>query len=30
MTLGWKYLLPIALVNAIVIALGVILFETIF
>ena len=30
MTIGWKYLLPIALVNAIVIALGVALFKAIF
>ncbi len=30
MTLGWKYLLPIALVNAFVIALGVVLFQAIF
>ncbi len=30
MTIGWKYLLPIALVNTLVIALGVIIFKTIF
>ncbi len=30
MTLGWKYLLPIALANAFVIALGVVLFQAIF
>lgn len=30
MTLGWKYLLPIALVNTIVIAIGVALFKAIF
>ena len=30
MTIGWKYLLPIALVNAIVIAFGVAVFRTLF
>ncbi len=30
MQIGWKYLLPIALVNALVIALGVALFKAIF
>ncbi len=30
MTIGWKYLLPIALVNAVLIALGVALFKTVF
>ncbi|NBC16226.1 MAG: NADH-quinone oxidoreductase subunit NuoH [Bacteroidetes bacterium] len=30
MTIGWKYLLPIALVNTLVIALGVAIFQTIF
>ncbi len=30
MTLGWKYLLPIALVNTLVVAFGVALFEAIF
>ena len=30
MTIGWKYLLPIALANALVIALGVALFHAIF
>lgn len=29
MTLGWKYLLPIALANALLIALGVVLFQSI-
>lgn len=30
MTIGWKYLLPIALANVIVVALGVALFDAIF
>ena len=30
MTLGWKYLLPIALVNALLIALGVVFFQQVF
>ncbi|MDX1488152.1 MAG: NADH-quinone oxidoreductase subunit NuoH [Acidiferrobacterales bacterium] len=30
MTIGWKYLLPIAIANTIIIALGVILFKAIF
>ena len=30
MTLGWKYLLPIALANALLVALGVVLFHEVF
>ena len=30
MTLGWKYLLPIALVNALLVALGVVFFQQVF
>ena len=30
MTLGWKYLLPIALVNTLLVALGVVLFQQVF
>lgn len=30
MTIGWKYLLPIALVNAVVVAIGVAIFKAIF
>ncbi|MFQ5569192.1 MAG: NADH-quinone oxidoreductase subunit NuoH [Rhodothermales bacterium] len=30
MTIGWKYLLPIALVNAVVVAIGVAVFKAIF
>jgi NADH-quinone oxidoreductase subunit H len=30
MMIGWKYLLPISLANAILVALGVIFFQTYF